>query len=242
MFADIHNHILPGVDDGAATMAEALRMARMAVLEGTDLMAATPHRAAYSRRDAPPKWVRENVARLQAALNDAGIPLTIAPGTEIPLGPHVAEELADGKLMTLNDAGRWVLIEPPFERIPRDGLDNLLAIQEAGFGVVLAHPERNAVIQRDLTFVEACADMGIAFQITTGSLLGYFGPSARRAAESILAHAETWQIVLASDMHDTSERPPNLMVAARDAAAVLVGAEKAQAMVDTTPRSFLARI
>ena len=242
LFVDIHNHILPGIDDGAQDLAEALSMARQAVGNGTDTMIATPHRAWMGRRDAPPDWIREQVIQLQTALDQEGIPLSIRPGVEIPISPKVAEELQSGTLLTLADAGKWVLVEPPFERLPPDGLSSLQAIREARFEVVLAHPERNTLIQHRLTFVEACADLGIALQITTGSLLGHFGPKAQRTAEAILAHAAEWQIVIASDTHDLLKRSSNLMAAARDAAAKHVGPELAQVMVDTRPRAMLGQV
>ena len=112
------------------------------------------------------------------------------------------EILRTGEIGTLGDGGRWALIEPPFDRIPPDALDNLKAIREAGFDIVLAHPERCADIQRNLLFVEACADLGLAFQITSGSLLGRFGARARHTAQAILAHAADWPLVIASDTHD----------------------------------------
>ncbi len=239
VFVDIHNHILPGVDDGAQTMAEALAMAWVAVADGTDTMLATPHRGWFLRRPARPEVIRERVAELQTALNEAEIPLTVLPGVEIKIGPHVAQDLLAGEVGTLGEAGRWALVEPPFERIPPDALDNLKAVQDAGFQIVIAHPERCADIQRSLAFLEACADLGMAFQITTGSLLGRFGPRSQQTAEAILAHAADWPLVIASDTHDLRERPPNLMSAARDAAAALVGETLAQEMVDARPRSMV---
>ena len=240
MFVDIHNHILPGVDDGAATMGEALAMAWMAVADGTDTMAATPHRGWFLRQPARPELIRERVAELQTALNEAEIPLTVLPGVEIKIGPHVAQDLVSGAVGTLGEGGRWALVEPPFDRIAPDALDNLKAIGDAGFRIVLAHPERCADIQRSLAFLEACADLGVAFQITSGSLLGQFGPLPQKTAEAILAHAADWPLVIASDTHDLRERPPNLLRAARDAAAALVGEARAQEMVDARPRLMLA--
>ena len=222
-------------------MGHAVEMARQAVQCGTEIMVATPHRAAGLRRAAPSDWLRGLVIELQGMLDREKVPLRVVPGLEIPVGPRVADELAAGQLLTLGDAGGWALIEPPFDRIPRDGLPNLLRIQEAGFRVVLAHPERNAEVQRSLAFVEACADMGVAFQLTTGSLLGLFGAQAQSTAEAILAHAAEWPLVLASDAHDLRDRPAGLMAQARDRAAALVGPALAQDMVDARPRSFLTR-
>lgn len=217
----------------------ALQMARQAVQIGTDALVATPHLAYGQRRTAPADWVREHVRALQAALNREQIPLRVLPGVEIPLRPTVGEDLTAGTLLTLGDAGIWVLIEPPFDRLPPHALDTLRQVQRAGFRVVVAHPERNKDVQWSLDFVEACAEMGCAFQLTTGSLLGHFGPRAQAAAEAILAHASEWPLVLASDAHNLDERPTNLLAQARAIAAQFVGDALAQDMVDTRPRSFV---
>lgn len=240
MFVDIHNHLLPGVDDGPRTIGEALEMARQAVAAGTDTLVATPHRGWFLRRPARPEAVREHVIALQDSLNRMQIPLTVLPGVEIKIGPRVARDLTEGEIGTLGDTGRWTLIEPPFDHLPTDGLDSLQRVLDAGFQVVLAHPERCAQIQRSLDFLESCAPLGIVFQITSGSLLGRFGSQAQRTAEAILSHAPDWKLVLASDAHDLRERSTGLLGQARDAAAALVGPEEAQAMVDARPRAIVA--
>jgi len=239
MFVDIHNHLLPSVDDGARSVAEALEMARQSVAAGTDTMVCTPHRGWFLRRTARPDAVREHVAALQESLNRAGVPLTVLPGVEIKLGPRVAQDLADGEVGTVGDAGRWVLIEPPFDHLPPDALDSLRRIGEAGFQVVLAHPERCAAVQESLGFLEECAKLGLAFQLTSGSLLGRFGPRAHQTAHAILARAADWPLVIASDAHDLDDRSPGLLRRARDLAAQIVGSEAAQEMVDARPRAMI---
>jgi protein-tyrosine phosphatase len=239
MFVDIHNHILPGVDDGAPDMEYALDMARLAVSDGTDTMVCTPHRAWMLRRDAPPDWILLQVDALRQAIKAAGIALNVMPGVEIPIGRKVANDLAAGRVLTIG-AGRWALVELPFPSIPRDALDNLKAIADSGFHVVLAHPERNSVIQKNLAIVEACADLGIALQLTSGSVIGRFGQRAQATAFAILRHAPDWQIVIASDTHDNENRPPNLLSAARDTAALIVGEQAAADMVDARPRAMIA--
>lgn len=239
MFVDIHNHLLPGVDDGARSVSEALKMARQAIMQGTDTMAATPHRGWNLRRTSRPEVIREHVAVLQESLSRAKIPLRVVPGLEIKLGMRVARDLIEGEVGTLGDAGRWALIEPPFDHLPADALDSIRGILDAGFRVVLAHPERCAEIQAGLDYLEACAPLGVAFQLTSGSLLGRFGPRAKATAEAILTRAEEWPLVIASDSHDLHDRSPGLLREARDAAALLVGAERAQEMVDSRPRSMI---
>jgi len=227
------------VDDGARTVAEALEMARQAVAAGTDTMVATPHRGWFLRRPARPEAVREHVAGLQDSLNRARIPLKIVSGVEIKMAPRVADDLVSGEVGTLGDAGRWALIEPPFDRIPAGGLESLRKVIEARFSVVLAHPERCAEVQQSLAFLEACAGLGMAFQLTSGSLLGRFGTSAQETAHAILAHAADWPLVIASDTHDLRDRSCALLREARDAAAALVGVEQAQEMVDARPRAMI---
>lgn len=240
MFVDIHNHILPGVDDGALTIEEALQMARLAVEAGTDTLVATPHRGWFLRQPSKPEVIRAHVAMLQESLNRASIPLTVLPGVEIKLNAHNADDLIKEKVGTLGD-GQWALIEPPFDHIPPDGLQWLQKVLDAGYKVVLAHPERCAGIQADLAFLQAASTLGVVFQITSGSLLGYFGPRAQTTAEAILHHAAEWPLVIASDTHDLSSRPPNLLAEARDAAAIIAGRDEAQNMVDARPRTMITR-
>ena len=220
-------------------MGEALAMAQMAAAQGTGTLVATPHRGWSLRVPASPKVIRERVALLQAELNWAQIPIKIIPGLEIKIGPRVAQELVEGVIGTLGTGSRWALIEMPFDHIPQDALKNLQAVRDAGYEVVLAHPERYAEVQKDPVFLEACADIGLAFQLTSGSVLGRFGARAQSCAETILSRAADWPLVIASDTHDLRDRSPALLREARDAAALLVGAELAQAMVESRPRAMV---
>lgn len=220
------------------TIEEALQMARLAVASGTDTLVATPHRGWFLRQPSKPEIIRAHVAVLQESLNRAGIPLTVLPGVEIKLNTHVADDLVKENIGTLGD-GQWALIEPPFDHIPPDGLQWLQKVIKAGFQVVLAHPERCAGVQASLAFLEAASKLGVVFQITSGSLLGYFGPRAQITAEAILTHAAEWPLVIASDTHDLSDRPPNLLAEARDIAAVIAGMDEAQKMVDARPRAMI---
>jgi len=227
------------VDDGALTIEEALQMARLAVGSGTDTLVATPHRGWYLRQPSKPEVIRAHVAMLQESLNRAQIPLTVLPGVEIKMGMRVAADLLNGEVGTLGD-GQWALIEPPFDGIPANGLEQLQRVLDAGFKIVLAHPERCASVQASLDFLAAASALGVVFQITSGSLLGHFGLRAQSTAQAILASGLEWPLVIASDTHDLSERPPNLLAEARDIAATVVGADEAQKMVDARPRAMLS--
>jgi len=221
-------------------MGEALAMAQQAVVQGTDTLVATPHRGWSLRISPTPDVIRQRVALLQTELDWARIPLKIIPGLEIKIGPKVAKDLVEGTLGTLGEGSRWVLIELPFDHIPADALKQFREIRDAGYEVLLAHPERYSEIQKSRNYLEDCANLGMAFQLTSGSLLGRFGSRAQTTAESILRRADDWPLVIASDTHDLRERSPAVLRAARDAAAVIVGDKLAQEMVDSRPRSMIS--
>ncbi len=240
---DLHNHILPGVDDGARDLAEALEMGEMAVAQGTTVMAATPHR--FSRgKEHNGRFVEEAVAGLQMELNKRGIALRLVPGIELPMRPDTRELLRNGELIPLGGRdGKVVLIEPPFDRVPAYALPLLKSLQDDGLTPLIAHPERNSELQSDLAFLETCAGLGMAIQLTAGSILGKFGPRAEAAAKRI-ASRQGWKIVIASDAHERHERTPGDMRLAAEKVALWLGGDAearatAHYMVEELPQGFL---
>ncbi|MDR3709403.1 MAG: hypothetical protein P4L33_13970 [Capsulimonadaceae bacterium] len=236
---DLHNHILPALDDGARDLAEALAIAKMAVEAGTTVMAATPHR--YMRgREIMPATIVSQVGVLQDELEARSIPLTIIPGCEIPIAVDIVEKLAAGRLLRIGgSAGTHALVETPFENIPPYALSVLEDLFDAGVQVVLAHPERNVQVQNDLAFVESAAALGCVLQVTSGSILGHFGPRAEAAARAIVSR-DDWQVVIASDAHWAHDRTPNHLVAASERVAEWTGnAARACAMIADGPAACL---
>src|SRR5437763_2362509 len=112
---DLHCHILPGVDDGPATLEEALEVARFCVGDGITHVAATPHCHRYLRllrADILP-----HVARFNEELRRAGIPLTVLPGAEIQLTDVAAyrRDYEAGLLCHLGDRPDFTLLEFPWQ-------------------------------------------------------------------------------------------------------------------------------
>jgi len=236
---DLHNHILPGLDDGARDLDEALTMAKLAVGNGVALMVATPHRF-FRGYEIPITTIMARMDVLQGELNDRGIPLRLAPGSEIPISPDAVEGLRLGQLLRLGGpSGTHALMEPPFDRVPHYALPVLEQLVDIGVGIVLAHPERNEEVQRDLAFVESCAALGAVLQVTSGSILGRFGPLAQAAAKAIVQHTD-WKVVIASDAHWAHDRTPEHLHAAAEAASIWLGdTERARWMINEGPASCL---
>ncbi|MGD9571391.1 MAG: tyrosine-protein phosphatase [Thermoleophilia bacterium] len=204
---DLHTHILPGLDDGPATMGEAVEMARVAWEHGTRTVVCTPHMIDHYPTD--PAQVHEGVHALRAALEDAGIGLAVVPGAEISLDwlPRMSD--ADLAMASIGGAGRWLLLEMPFAGWPIGLPEILRDLEIRGYQVILAHPERAEAVQRQPDRMRDLIGRGALVQLTAGSFLGDHGPAARRTALMLLAGGAAH--LLASDAHSAGPwRPPEI--------------------------------
>lgn len=204
---DLHAHLLPAIDDGPASLDDAVRMARVAVEAGTSAVVCTPHMIeGYPTR---PEQVHEGVRTLRSALDEAGVPLTIHPGAEIAL-PWL-ERMSDADLhaASVGGGGRWLLLEMPFHGWPLRLADTLRDLEIRGFGVILAHPERAEAIQRAPDRMRDIIGRGALVQVTASSFTGDHGTAARRAALMLLGGGAAH--LMASDAHSAGPwRPPGL--------------------------------
>lgn len=217
---DLHAHLLPGVDDGPATLEDALAMARAAVAAGIATMAATPH--IDHVHGVEPVSVGPAVERLQAALTDEGIPLQVVPGGEVALTR--LPELADEELSAVALAGGpWILLECPLDLAGGPLEEAVFSLQIRGFEVLLAHPERAPMFLRAPHRIRGLADQGARTSVTAGALAGAFGRTPQRLALRMLEDGLVHTV--ASDAHDARRRPPVLRAGLEEAESRLPGAE-----------------
>jgi protein-tyrosine phosphatase len=202
---DLHCHLLPGLDDGPATLEDAVAMAEAAVDAGTELIVATPHVSFDYHNDA--QRIRFAAQTLSARLHAMGIALDIRVGAEIALGRLL--DIEDDELARLTLAGTsWLLIEPPFSAVIA-GIDTFLEqVQQLGYRILLAHPERCPAFHRDRSLLERVVDAGAFTSVTAASLTGGFGKAVQRFSFDLL-HAGLVHNI-ASDAHDIDRRPPGI--------------------------------
>jgi len=234
LMIDLHSHILPGIDDGARDVGVSLAMARMWVADGVEVVAATPHILPGLYHNTGPE-IRAAVARLQAEIDAAGLPLQIVTGSDAHIVADFAGQLRSGHLLSIADT-RYVLVELPHHVAPQRLEDAFFSITLAGYVPILTHPERCTWIRAQYPTMRRLVDAGVWMQITAGSLTGAFGREPRFIAERMLD--EGLVHILASDAHDTERRPP-LMARGREAAARRVGDEEATHLVFTRPAGIL---
>lgn len=233
---DLHNHLLPGIDDGAKRVEETLEFLRIARRDGVRTVTATPHMkpGVY---DNTRSGIAEAIARVrEAAQGDEAGEVTLLPGAEVYFTADVVERFRRGELMTVADAGRYLLLELPYQQLPMRVDETIFQLRLAGVTPIMAHPERVAYYLEDIERVEASVRVGALTQVTGASITGRFGSKAREFALAMLERDLIH--VLASDSHDVRYRPP-ILSDAREVVARVRGEEAARRMVEDAPRAIL---
>jgi protein-tyrosine phosphatase len=205
--ADLHCHILPGVDDGPPAMEDALALCRMLVRDGFTDIVATPHQLGRWEQANAPADIRLAVERLQQQLDADRVPLNIYPGGEVRIDERIPALLQTDKILTLGDGNRYILLElPPVARIDPDLVMPHFSL--AKVRVVLAHAERYQSLTEDHNAAAAWLDAGASLQLNAASLVGGNGKPAMEAAWDWLSSG--WISLVATDSHSVGSRRPRM--------------------------------
>lgn len=202
---DLHSHVLPGIDDGPASIDGSLELARAAAAAGTHTLLATPHVSWSYPNDSA--TIAALVDELNERLRAEQIALEVRRGAEIAMTRLADIEPEELSRLGLG-GGRWLLVEPPFTPV-LTGLDSiLLDLQRRGHRILLAHPERCHAFHRDREMLESLVRSGVVTSVTAGSLVGQFGGDVRRFALGLARDGLIHNV--ASDAHDHVQRPPSI--------------------------------
>lgn len=202
---DFHNHLIPGVDDGAADAEQSVAALAAFREQGVHTVVATPH--VNGSLTASPAALAARLAELDAgwaALEgvaaESGV--RVLRGAEIMLDVP-SPDLSDPRLRLAGTQA--VLVEFPFMSVPPNALQALFELCMAGWTPVLAHPERYANAARDLSDAAEWRRMGAALQVNAGSLLGRYGKPASALAWGLVEHGLA--SYLSSDYHARGRCP-----------------------------------
>ena len=199
---DLHCHILPGVDDGAASLDVSLEMAKFCVRDGITHVVATPHchrHCRLLRADILP-----HVAKLNEKLKRAGIPLVILPGSEVQVTDSAVyrREFEAGLYCHLGDGKTYTLLEFNWQsdQYPTDATELVGWLRGRSTTPIIAHPERHGFFIDDPGRLRALAEAGAWLQVTVDSLLGNHGSVPMSSGEALLrSYPNT---ILATDAHN----------------------------------------
>jgi protein-tyrosine phosphatase len=171
-------------------------------------------------------------------LDSENIPLGLVTGADNHMAQDFVLGLRAGRLLPLADS-RYVLVEVPQHAAPPRIEEFFFELATAGYVPILTHPERLTWIKSRYSIIQQLAGRGVWMQITSGSLSGSFGRTARYWAERMLEDGLVH--LLASDAHDMAWRPPDLNNG-RELAGRRVGAAEAEHLVVTRPQGILANL
>lgn len=201
---DFHCHILPNLDDGPKTINESISMCKYAYSQGIRDIIATPHFLLKDNKNNK-ELVLKSVKELQNNLDKHNIKIRIYPAQEIRLLPSILEEIEKNNIIFLKSLDKKeILIELPDISISYYIFELLGTLIKLNIRPIIAHPERNRSIQKNLDILEKLISLGCKTQITAGSFLGYYGNLPQRISIEILKRKMIDYI--GSDAHNLSKR------------------------------------
>lgn len=229
---DFHNHLIPGVDDGAQDVDEAREALSALAADGVTTIITTPHIEALAGPAAGLVRSRLDVMdgpwETLSALARSEFPgLVVHRGAEVRLDAP-DPDLSDARLRLAG--GRFALVEFAYFTVPPRSGRVLSHIGDGGWTPIIAHPERYGGIDRDATVLDEWRAAGARIQLNGGSLLGRYGDKPRAAAVRMLERGQA--DYLSSDYHARG----NPQVARyRQALIDAGGAEQAELLLEVNP-------
>lgn len=205
-YIDIHTHILPGVDDGAKDMEQALNLVRMAYENGTRTIFLTPHyRGKYKEKDAA--QLRDIFTHFCQVVWRQFPDMRLYLGSEIHYEMEAPERLAEGKILSLHNS-EYCLLEFQTSASRSQVITGVSEMTRYGYTPIIAHAERYHIFQRDSSLTEEVLAMGALIQLNVESVMGKNGWTVKRYCDHVLKEQQVHFI--ASDAHDAVVRPPLL--------------------------------
>lgn len=195
---DIHSHILPGIDDGSKSFDESLKILRGLSQQGITDVICTPHYIAETKQTSTKANNTKLLAELKQKAKEASIDINIYLGNEIYIDREISKLIRLKKISALNDS-KYLLIELPMSGKFEQYEDIFLTLQQKGWNVILAHPERYHSFQNDYKLVTNLHKSGILFQCNLGSYIGQYGKKAQKLAKKIAK--EKLIFCLGTDIH-----------------------------------------
>lgn len=232
---DIHCHVLYGLDDGPEDLEQSMELLRELEKKGVEKIIATPHY--ISGEDYAPtcEEIREKVKILQQEIDKEKLKIKIYPGMEVYASHDTIEKIKNNEILSLNDS-RYILIEFPFELIPKYMTDLLFAMQLEGFTPIIAHPERYSSDYRKSKLLNELVEKGVLLQINSESIFGAYGKRAKKAAYHLLKAGMVH--LVATDSHNLIKIPSDKQLIEKKISHIC-GIENAERIMYINPQRVL---
>lgn len=195
---DIHSHLLPHLDDGVKSFEESIAILKAFEDMGYQKIITTPH-IMKEYYDNTRDTIAEQYEALTQKIIEEKLNIEVEFAAEYYLDEFFLEKLSN-KEPLLHFGENFVLVETSFYNPPVFLKDVFFQMHTLGYKPVLAHPERYIYLYNHSRMLDELMDMQIYFQINLGSLVNYYGSSARKLANSMLD--KNYVHFLGSDCHN----------------------------------------
>ena len=178
LHTDLHSHLIPGIDDGAKTLEDALAMIEQLVNLGYKKIITTPHITGEYYPNNP-EIIKSGLEKVKKALKEKDMTIEIQAAAEYYLDDYFEKLLTeDAELLTFSD--QRILVEYSMLSEPANGYDLLFQLKTRGYQPILAHPERYLYFEKKIEKFEQIKALGVDLQINLLSLAGYYGKEQKR--------------------------------------------------------------
>lgn len=210
-FADMHCHILPGVDDGSEDMEQSLSMLNIAYDEGIRVIIATPHYH-IGKVKVRKEQLETKVLELASIIADKYPGLKIYPGQEIYYYSEAIDSLKQGKASTMAGS-QYILLEYSMSVSLDEIRDSIYESITEGYRPIIAHAERYMCLVDKPDRVNGLIEDGACIQLNAGSILGKTGHKVKKFTLYLLKNRMVHFV--STDAHSDRTRAPRLKEAAK---------------------------
>jgi len=180
---DIHSHLIPGIDDGSASMEESVELVKTLHALGFKKLITTPHIMSH-RFPNTSEIILSGLKELQTELKHQEIDIIIEAASEYYLDEHFLELLQKKEILSFGD--NYLLFEMSYAQKPVNLEGIVHEMKVLGYKPVLAHPERYMFMHHDFAVYERLKEQGVLFQVNLNSFDGYYSKPVQKAAFKLL--------------------------------------------------------
>jgi protein-tyrosine phosphatase len=181
--ADMHSHLVPGIDDGAKTVEDSLALVRSLHELGFKKLITTPHIMSDFYRNTP-AIIMAGLEKVREAVKAENIPVTLDAAAEYYVDDGFVKKLESEKLLTIGE--NYLLFEISYINCPENINEIIFRMQVLGYKPIMAHPERYPFWYGNFDQYKQFRDNGVLLQLNTNSLSGYYGYEAKKIAEKLI--------------------------------------------------------
>ncbi|MFW5707152.1 MAG: tyrosine-protein phosphatase [Bacteroidota bacterium] len=183
LVADMHSHLIPGIDDGSPDMKTSLALIREMQALGYKKIITTPHISSDIFKNTVDN-IQAGLASVKERLAQEQIDIQLEATAEYLLDDGFTNLLKKNEIQTFGN--KHVLVELPYFHLPPNLYDITFELQTKGYRIILAHPERYLYWYNDMNKYEQLKDRGILFQLNIISLTGHYSPEVKKMAEKLI--------------------------------------------------------